>query len=131
MLDIIWTNPAEHWVKNLIKPVVLILLYVRAERERQFALHLYACKEMPPYFPAAGHWNYARDGVTYVRMMRKSPPSLLDHFIKGELVIHLHKGYWSGIRSDRSIKSTYMKFSKKVLQDSLALLLIAGSRDLS
>ena len=82
---------AEDWVKNLIKPALLILLYIRAEREGEFALHLHPCKDMLPYFFAAGHWNYARDGVAYVRMMEKLPPSLLDHFMKSELVIHLSK----------------------------------------
>ena len=41
---------AEHWVKNLIKPVLLMMLYIRAERIGEFSLHLYACKEMIPYF---------------------------------------------------------------------------------
>ena len=51
---------ADMWVQNLLKPVFLILLYIRAEREGEFVLHLYACKKMMPYFFAAGHVNYAR-----------------------------------------------------------------------
>ena len=35
---------AEHWIKNFIKPLLLMLLYVRAEREGEFGLHLYVCK---------------------------------------------------------------------------------------
>ena len=84
---------AEHCVKNLITSVLLILLYARAEREGEFALHLHVCKEMLPYFFASGHWNYARDGVAFERMMEKLPPILLDRFMKGEHVIHLSKGY--------------------------------------
>ena len=47
---------ADNWVKNLINPVLLILLYVKAEREGEFPIHLHACKEMLPYFfqPAIG-----------------------------------------------------------------------------
>ena len=43
-------------------------MYVCAERESEFGLHLYACKEMIPYFFAGGHWNYARDSIVNVRM---------------------------------------------------------------
>ena len=103
---------AEHLVKNLIKPVLLIMLYVRAEREGEFALHLYACKKMLPYFFAAGYWNYARDGVAYIRMMEKLPNSLLDQFMKGEHVIHLSKGLWNGLWTDMGIETTYMKIGK-------------------
>ena len=48
---------AEHWVNNLIKPILLMMVYVRAEREGEFALHLDVCKKMLPYFFTAGHWN--------------------------------------------------------------------------
>ena len=35
---------AEHWVKNLIQPVLLMILYIRAERIGEFSLHLYVKK---------------------------------------------------------------------------------------
>ena len=37
---------AEHWIKNLIHPVLIMIIYVGAEREGDFALHYYACKKM-------------------------------------------------------------------------------------
>ena len=74
----------EHWVHDFVVPVFLMLMYVRAEREGEFGLHLYACKKMLPYFFAAGHWNYARDGVVYLRMMESLPVSLMNKFMKGE-----------------------------------------------
>ena len=40
----------EHWINNLIRPVFLMMLFVRAEREGEFPLHLYACRQMIPYF---------------------------------------------------------------------------------
>ena len=64
---------AEHWITNLIYPVFLIMLYVRAEREGEFSLHLYACYKMVPYFFAASHWNYARDSIVYLRTMKNLP----------------------------------------------------------
>ena len=54
---------AKHWIQNLIDPVFLMMMYVRAERESDIGLHLYACRKMIPYFFAAGHWNYARDSL--------------------------------------------------------------------
>jgi len=36
------------------------MLYVRAEREADWPLHIQAMKFMIPYFFAAGHINYAR-----------------------------------------------------------------------
>ena len=39
------------------------MIYVCAEREGEFGLHLFACKEMISYFFAGGHWNYVRDSI--------------------------------------------------------------------
>ena len=40
---------AKHWVNNVIKPVFL-MLYICTDQEGEFRLHLYACKQMMPYF---------------------------------------------------------------------------------
>lgn len=106
------TRLSKHWVENFIKPVLLILLYIRAEREGEFALHLYACEKMMPYFFAAGHWNYARDGLLYLQRMERLPSKPLERFRKGEHVIHLKEGMWNGIWSDMAIETTYMKIGK-------------------
>ena len=103
---------AEHWVKNLIKPLLLMMLYVRAEREGEFALHLDVCKKMLPYFFAVGHWNYARDGVAYVQMMQNLPDNILKPLMKGEHVVRLQEGLWNAIWMDMTIESTYMKIGK-------------------
>ena len=52
-----------------------MLMYVPAEREGEFGLHLYAFKEMIPYVFTNGHWNYARDSIAYLRKMKKLPNS--------------------------------------------------------
>ena len=54
------SRTAKLWVENLIKPVMLMMMFVRAEREADWPLHLLCVKEMMPYFFAAGHFNYAR-----------------------------------------------------------------------
>ena len=35
---------AKHWIQNLIEPVFLMMMYVRAERESDIGLYLYACR---------------------------------------------------------------------------------------
>jgi len=47
------------WVDCLIKPVFLMMIFVRAEREADWLLHLYVVKEIMPYSFAAGHHHYA------------------------------------------------------------------------
>ena len=48
------------WVVNLIKPVLIMMQYVRAERKGDWPLHLDAVASMIPYFFTSAHFNYAR-----------------------------------------------------------------------
>ena len=48
------------WLDNLVIPTFIIMLFIRAEREADWPLHLWSVKQMIPYFFAAGHINYAR-----------------------------------------------------------------------
>lgn len=54
------SRTAKMWVENLIKPVFIMMLFVRAEREGDWPLHLAAVTMMIPYFFASSHANYAR-----------------------------------------------------------------------
>ena len=54
------SRTAQVWLDNLIKPVFIMMVFIRAEREADWPLHLYAVTEMIPYFFASGHFNYAR-----------------------------------------------------------------------
>ena len=103
---------AKHWVVNFIKPMLLILLYIRAEREGDFSLHLYACHKMMPYFFASGHINYARYGICYLRTLHKLPKCILEAFLRGEHVMRHQDGIWNGIWSDMMIETTYMRYGK-------------------
>ena len=44
------SRTAKMWVDAFIKPVLTMMLYVRAEREGDWPLHLQAVKLMMPYF---------------------------------------------------------------------------------
>ena len=89
-----------------------MMLFVGAERESNFLLHLYACYQMMPYFYVAVHWNYIRDGLVYLRTMENLPDTLLEKFLVGEHVIYLQKGFWKGVWCDMAIESTYTKTGK-------------------
>ena len=65
-----------------------------------------------PYFYAAGHWNYVRDRLVYLRTMKNLPKNVLERFLAGEHVVHLQKGSWNGIWSDMAIECTYTRARK-------------------
>lgn len=98
------------WVDVLIKPVLLTMMFVRAEREGDWPLHLATYKQMMPYFFGAGHVNYARYGLCYLREMERLPEEVLLHFMKGEHVMHHSAGLWNGIWSDMMIETTFMRY---------------------
>ncbi len=80
------------WLECLIKPVLLMMAYVRAEREGDWLLHAHCVKAMIPYLFAAGHQNYARSSLVYQRAIENLPRSILAYFLKGEHVMRHMKG---------------------------------------
>ena len=98
------------WIDCVIRAVFIMMLYIRAEREADWCLHLSAVKAMLPYFFAAGHVNYARYGLYYLRSMESMPQSCLDHFLKGEHVMRHVPGLWNGIWSDMFIETTFVRY---------------------
>ena len=74
------------WLNMLIKPVLLMMMFCRAKKEGDWPLHLLTVKLMIPYFFAAGHQNYARYGLLYLRDSEALSPDILDRFLKGEHV---------------------------------------------
>ena len=57
------SKTAKVWIKNLIKPVLLVMMFIRAEREGDWPLYLHVVSKMLPYFFAADHHNYSCMGV--------------------------------------------------------------------
>ena len=92
--------------------VMLMLIYIRVEREGDFALHQYACQKIMLYFFAAGYTNYACYGLCYLRTMHKLPGNILDNFMKGKHVMSHQNGLWNCIWSDMMIETTYMRYGK-------------------
>ena len=89
-----------------------MMLFVRAEREGEWALHLYAVSQILPYFFAAGHQHYARYGLYHLRSMEKLPPDVEDRFMKGDHVMRHQRGLRNAIWSDMFIETTFMRYGK-------------------
>ena len=98
------------WIDCVIRAVFIMMMYIRAEREGDWGLHLVAVKAMIPYFFSAGHFNYARYGLYYLRSMEAMPVNCRDQFIKGEHTMHHIPGNWNGIWSDMYIETTFMRY---------------------
>ena len=98
------------WVDCLIKPVFIMMMYVRAEREADWPLHLKAVQLMLPYFFAAGHVKYARYGLYYLRSMEGLPHNALKCFMNGEHVMRHIPGVWNAVWSGMFIESTFMRY---------------------
>ena len=98
-----------------------MMSFVRAEQEGDWPLHLWAVKEMLPYFFAASNVKYARYGLYYLWSMEKLPKDILAHFMKGEHVMRHKPGVWNAIWSDMYIKkhSCAMVMGQQVLLESL------------
>ena len=91
------SRTSKIWIENVIKPVLIMMLFVRAEREADWPLHLWAVKEIIPYVFAAVHVSYARYGLYYLRTMERLPTELVTRCLKGEHVMHHKYGFWNGI----------------------------------
>ena len=106
------SRTAKVWVENLIKPVLIMMIYVRAEREAEWSLHIWAMQQMIPYFFAAGHVNYDRYGLYYMRSMERLPGNVLKRCLNGEHVMKHNPGVWNGIWSYIFIETTFMRYGK-------------------
>ncbi len=91
------SRTAKLWVNTIIRPKLIMMKFVQTERESNFYLHLKSVEEALPYFFSAGHINYARYGVYYLRQMEILPNDVLCQFERGEHTIHLKAGIWNGI----------------------------------
>ena len=78
----------------VIKPVFITRMFVRAEREAYWPLHLKAVELMMRKFFAAGHIHYGRYGLYYLRQMQSLPTDVLQHFMTGEQVMRHRPGIY-------------------------------------
>ena len=92
-------NTSKVWVNYIVTTVFLMIMYLCAEREGNWALHLCAVSEAFTYF-------------FYLNEMRKLPPSIDKKFLRGEQTTIYQRGIWDDIWSDLLIESTLMKYGQ-------------------
>ena len=100
------------WVDIIIKPTFLLMLHDRSDHEGDFALHLYAAKQMFPLMFAANKHNYARYGLYYIKSMNWLSPEIERRFLNGEQSLRLKDGIFNSIASDMFIERTRMRKGK-------------------
>jgi hypothetical protein len=76
----------------LIKPVFIMLMFIRAERERD--LHPDVALLLRPW----------------LRLMEALSPKVLNRFMKVEHVMTHIPGIWNGIWSNKYVKTTFMRY---------------------
>ena len=80
------SRTAKVWVECLIRAVLLMMIYVRAEREADWLLHIFAVKLILPFVSVVRHINYARYGLYYLRSMAGLPSKVMKCFMQREHV---------------------------------------------
>ena len=71
-----------------MKMVGKLLLFIRAQREGLWQLHLYAFHKMLPFFHRYDHTNYARWGAVYLEEMTQLPAKVQAEFDNGNWVVN-------------------------------------------
>ena len=81
---------------------MLILIFVRANRERNFDLYVDVLEELVPLFFALDHHHYARYIPVHIFDMKTLPEPVLLQFKKGNFVANKSKKYFSSIPYDQA-----------------------------
>ncbi|KAL8573957.1 hypothetical protein ACOMHN_029404 [Nucella lapillus] len=99
------------WVDCMIKPTLLALQFLRAERDGDFLLQQISLKAMMPYFFAAGHMNYARYMAWYLRLAENLPKAAKGDLLNGAHVCR-HSDCGTAVPADQFGEKTYIKRGK-------------------
>ena len=70
-----------------IQMVQILLIFIRAQREGNWELHLFAFQSMLPFFMRYNHTHYARWGTIYIREMHNLPEEIEHEFLQGNFVV--------------------------------------------
>lgn len=93
----------QYWW-NYMKMVNILLLFIRAQRDGLWDLHLFAFREMLPYFHHYDHTNYARWGCVYFAAMNQLPEEVKDEFKKGNFVVKESNRRFNQVDPDHSLE---------------------------
>lgn len=81
----------------------LILIFIRAHRERNFPLYVEVLEKLTPLFFALDHINYSRWMSVHIQDMKALPDSIQDEFEKqGHWVLSKTNNLFSSIPIDQA-----------------------------
>ena len=101
------SNATLMFWRQYIDLVETLLLFVRADREADWTLHLSTFKSMLPFMITYDHTNYARWGVIYLLDMlqlEQTAPSVYQEFLAGNFVVKESTGYFNQIATDQALE---------------------------
>ena len=107
------TPTGRMWVDCFIIPTFLAHLFVRAEREGDWLLHMYCLRRMLPYFFASSYWNYARYIHWYIQDMDANlPPAIKEQYLTDGHTCRHAAGVWNAVSEDQFGEQTYIRYGK-------------------
>lgn len=95
-------HPNFHFWDLILRYETLILVFIRAHREKKFYTYIEALEALIPLFFALNHTNYARWCPVHVRDMKSLPPSVKSNFEKGNWVIQKTRNVFSAMPIDQA-----------------------------
>ena len=87
------SRTAELWLNVVVKPVFVMMKFVRAAQKADWPLHLVALKAMLPYFATAGYQNCLIYDLLYLIKMSQLLPDLMKKFLCGEHATRYQPGW--------------------------------------
>jgi hypothetical protein len=85
------------------------MTFVRAEREGDWPLHLWAVDKIIPYFLASAHIHYAWYWLVYLFSMQKLKGDILEQFMEGDHVQRHKQGTFNSMWTDMFIETTFIR----------------------
>lgn len=101
--EMINKSPTFQYWDTVLRIELLVLIFIRAHRERNFQLYVESMKALAPWFFALDHYNYARWIPVHIRDMESLPLSILEEFKQnGQWVISKTTNRFSAIPVDQA-----------------------------
>ena len=95
--------------------VSILQTFIRAERTGDWQQHLWAVRQMLPYFAASGHYLYLKSAYIYLQNMLQlstTHPTVYQAFMSGNHVVRRSDRFWGGLSTDLVIEQVLMRSVK-------------------
>ncbi len=87
---------------SYMQMVQILLLFIRAQREGLWSLHIHSFQHMLPLFMRYDHTNYARWGTIYLNEMHQLPAEVQQEFDSGNFVVKRSSLKFNQVDPDQS-----------------------------